>query len=302
MVISQEDWTKKIVDIYGDRGKNWLHSLPETIAYCANKWDFSILPPFENLSYNYVAAGTKIDSTPIVLKAGVPSMEFTQEIQALQIFDGNGIVRLLDCDTEMGVMLLERLVPGSHLSSIPDDEVLTLVAAEVMQTLWKPSPVNHNFRSVQSWADGLNKIQILFKGGYGPFPKKIVVLAIELFIEIQSSTKDTLLIHGDFHPGNILSAHRAPWLAIDPKGVIGNPMFDVATFACSSSKPHHNSNRNQFFIRCIDQLVELLQLDKKIILKWCLAYSVLSGWWNFEDHGSGWELEFDRARFIKTLL
>ncbi len=32
---------------------------------------------------------------------------------------------------------------------------------------------------------------------------------------------------GDLHHENILAAERAPWLAIDPKGVIGEPAYEM---------------------------------------------------------------------------
>ena len=37
-----------------------------------------------------------------------------------------------------------------------------------------------------------------------------------------------VLLHGDFHPGNVLSAQREPWLAIDCKPVVGDPAYDLA--------------------------------------------------------------------------
>ena len=36
-------------------------------------------------------------------------------------------------------------------------------------------------------------------------------------------------MHGDFHHHNILSSRRG-WLAIDPKPMLGEPEYDVASF------------------------------------------------------------------------
>src|SRR5206468_1252490 len=35
------------------------------------------------------------------------------------------------------------------------------------------------------------------------------------------------VLHGDLHYGNIVSSRRAGYLLVDPKGVIGDPAFDV---------------------------------------------------------------------------
>ena len=35
-----------------------------------------------------------------------------------------------------------------------------------------------------------------------------------------------VVVHGDLNPGNILAASRAPFLAIDPKPMVGDPAYD----------------------------------------------------------------------------
>jgi streptomycin 6-kinase len=35
-----------------------------------------------------------------------------------------------------------------------------------------------------------------------------------------------VLLATDLHPANILSAHREPWLVIDPKPYVGDPAYD----------------------------------------------------------------------------
>jgi streptomycin 6-kinase len=39
-----------------------------------------------------------------------------------------------------------------------------------------------------------------------------------------------LYLHGDFHPANIVNATRAPYLAIDAKGIVGHIGYDIACF------------------------------------------------------------------------
>ncbi|KJS51935.1 kinase, partial [Streptomyces rubellomurinus subsp. indigoferus] len=37
------------------------------------------------------------------------------------------------------------------------------------------------------------------------------------------------LVHGDLHARNILRSDREPWLAVDPKGYVGDPAYDAGT-------------------------------------------------------------------------
>ena len=67
------------------------------------------MPPFANLSYNYVAPAFRADGTAAVLKLGVPQEGFLTEMEALRLYDGQGMVRLLEADNGLGAMLLEHL-------------------------------------------------------------------------------------------------------------------------------------------------------------------------------------------------
>jgi streptomycin 6-kinase len=51
-------------------------------------------------------------------------------------------------------------------------------------------------------------------------------MAESLFRELIASSESPVLLHGDLHHFNILSARRQPWLAIDPKGVAGEPAYE----------------------------------------------------------------------------
>ena len=223
---------RKVVDVHGAAGVAWLERLPSIIAECAQRWSLAVLPPFEDLSYNYVAPAIREDGMPVVLKAGVPHLELSREIEALRYFSGEGIVRLLEADADQGVLVLEHLRPGTPLINLGDDEQATQIAAQVMHTLWKPAPAENALATVEQWANDLQKLRACFGGGYGPFPAAFVDKAEGLFTEFLGSGGEPVLIHGDMHGGNILKSERAPWLAIDPKGVVGDPLFDVATYLC----------------------------------------------------------------------
>jgi len=292
---------RKVVDVHGAAGVAWLERLPSIIAECAQRWSLAVLPPFEDLSYNYVAPAIREDGRPVVLKAGVPHLELSREIEALRYFNGEGMARLLDADADLGVLLLERLRPGTPLINLGDDEQATQVAAQVMRTLWKPAPAEHALATVEQWANDLQKLRACFGGGYGPFPAAFVDKAEGLFTEFLGSGGEPVLIHGDMHGGNILKSERAPWLAIDPKGVVGDPLFDVATYLCDLPEAGTACQLRDTLKRRMHQLAEVLGFDREKILGWGFAQLVLRGWWSFEDHGCGWEGAFARAGLVASL-
>jgi streptomycin 6-kinase len=285
-----DDFARRMVELHGPEGVEWLERLLSLIADCAGRWSLTVLPPFEPLSYNYVAPAVRADGTDVVLKLGVPNPELLTEIEALRLYGGRGIVRLLEADLDQGALLLERLKPGTPLASLADDEQATSIAAGVMRQLWRPVPDEHPFPSVADWAAGLGRLRRHFGGGSGPFPTHLVEAAEVLFRDLIGSMGEPLLLHGDLHHENILAAERQPWLALDPKGLVGEAAYEVGALLRNPipeivTRPHVD----RIMARRVDQLSEELGLDPERLLGWGLAQAVLAAWWSFEDHGLYYE-------------
>ncbi len=304
MNVVPNGFARTIVELYRTAGVEWLSRLPSVIADCAQHWSLTVMPPFEPLSYNYVAPASRADGADVVLKVGVPNPELLTEIEALRFFNGHGIVRLLDANADQGVLLLERLKPGAPLSSLTDDEQATAIAAQVMRQLWQPAPAAHPFPTVAKWAAGLKRLREHFDGGCGPFPDDLVEAAEARFAELIGSMAEPVLLHGDLHHENILTAERQPWLALDPKGLVGEPAYEVGPLLrnpmpqlLAEPKPE------RILARRLDQLelAEALGFDRERLLGWGLAQAVLSAWWSFEDHGHGWESGIACAELLAAL-
>jgi len=279
-----DGFTQNVIDVHGDAGADWLKALERTIAECERRWSLRVMPPFADLSNNYVAPVFCADGTEAVLKLGVPQDRFLPEMVALRLYDGRGTVRLLEADDGLGAMLLERLKPGTLLSSLTDDEQATSICAQVMRQLWRPPPPEHKFPTVAQWALGLEKLRARFGGSTGPFPAYLVERAETLFSELIGTMSAPVLLHGDLHHYNILAAARESWLAIDPKGVAGEAEYEVGAFMRNRVLPGTSPER--LLARRLDQFADELGFDRERILGWSFAQAVLSAWWSYEDSGS----------------
>ncbi|MBN1180492.1 MAG: phosphotransferase [Anaerolineae bacterium] len=291
-----------MVELHGDAGVAWLEGLPRLVGACERQWSLTAGAPFVNLSYNYVAPAVRADGTPAILKIGFPNPELTTEIAALALYDGRGCARLLAVDPERGALLIERLVPGTPLAG-SDDEAATRVAAGVMRRLWRPAPVGHAFPTVARWAQGLARLRGRFDGGSGPLPRSLVERAEGLFADLLESMGEPVLLHGDLHHANILRAERETWLAIDPKGVVGEAEYDVGALL-RNPLPWLLEQPDPAAVaaRRVAVLADMLGFDPRRILGWGVAQAVLSAWWSIEDHGSGWEPAIRCAEIMHTLL
>ena len=286
--IDSSGCAQKIVDVHGDVGVAWLARLPALLADVAARWSLTVSPPFPELSYNYVAPVVGPGGAAWVLKAGVPHRELWDELDALRLYDGRGIARLIDADRERGVLLLERLLPGASLRTVADDAQARVVAEVVRALDGVGLPDGHPFRTIGHLARGFERLRATF-GNTGPFPAERVARAEGLFRELAGETVGFRLIHGDLNPGNVLRATRAEWLAIDPKGYAGDPLWDVATFLNDPPRGLIADDLRRLQARRVAQLAEALGVARRDILAWAEAHAVLSAWWSYEDHGAGWE-------------
>lgn len=273
-------------EVYGAPGDAWIARLPGLLDALAARWGLRVQPPYP-LSYNYVAPATRADGAPVVLKCGYPNSELASEMAALAYYDGRGIARLLEKDERLGAMLLERVQPGTPLAEMEDDEQATRIIAEVMRQLWRPIPENAGaiHPSAAGWAKGLGRLRETFGGGAGPFPTRLVEQAEALFAELLASSAEPVLLHGDLHHWNVLAAERSPWLALDPKGLIGEPAYEIG--ALMRNRWLENAARADLLRqadRRIAIVAETLELDPRRLRGWTVAQGVLSDWWTYEDH------------------
>jgi streptomycin 6-kinase len=280
-------------------GAAWLDSLPSLVRECEARWKIRVAAPY-SLSFNYVAPALTTGGQPVVLKLGVPNPGLSLEIQALQEFAGGAAVRLLDSDPDRGIILLERSEPGHTLASLGDDEQATRAAAEVMRELWRPLPRHTTFPTTSQRAAGLSALRETFSGGTGPFPAALVEQAEYLFRELLSSQEPSVLLHADLHHFNILAGQRRPWLAIDPKGLAGEPAYEVGALLRNPGPRMCTDAQVQG--RRIEVLHEELGFTKDRMLGWGMAQAVQSAWWSFEDSGTEWQWLCACAAVLARLL
>jgi streptomycin 6-kinase len=280
-----DNFRRDMIVMHGEEAIAWLERLPPILANCERRWGLTIGPPFA-LTFNYVAPAVRADGTQVVLKVCSLTDEFPQQPEALRLVDGHGMVRLLECDPAEEIMLLERLVPGTFLRNVEDDEVSTSIAASIMRKIWCPVPEKHPFKTVQGWGKGFDRLRQLYGGGTGPFPKALLEEAETLYRELSASMAEPVLLHGDLHHENILAAEREPWLAIDPKGLVGEPAYETGAWLRNPMPQLLDMPQpGRILARRIDQLAEELGFDRARLRDWGLAQAMLSAWWSMEDSG-----------------
>ncbi len=281
-------------------GATWLKELPRLLDSCKQRWRLEVAGDPFPLSYNYVVPVSCATGESAVLKLGVPNSELSSEARALRAYGGHGAARLLDCDEEVGALLMSRIAPGRTLAGLGDEKRATGIAAETMLKLWQAKPEPAQFRNLEDWTSGLSKLRARFSGGTGPIDPELVDAAERLRAEMLPSGSDAVLLHGDLHHLNILEGAGGEWFAIDPKGAMAEAAYEPAVFLLNPD-PATCLDRELQKTR-IDIFAEALHLDRERILAWAFFHSVLSAWWTIENGGQVQESHNTKARLLRNLL
>lgn len=265
----------------------FLRALPDRLAELAARWSLTLEPHYPGIAYNYVAPVQRADGMPCVLKVSRYVEETRSEIAALRLWSGAGAVRLLDADPEIGALLMERLHPGTMLSEVAtsDDDAATVITAGLLRQLWRPAPPGDGLIALDRWCAAYDRSRQALAHGARGFPAALFRRADAIRRDLLASTETQMVLHGDMHHFNVLRAQRAEWLAIDPKGLLGDRCFDICQFLRNplprGVPPEVNSRRLDIF--CAE-----LDLDRQRIKEWCLVHAVLDACWNFEE-GTSWQ-------------
>jgi streptomycin 6-kinase len=163
-------------------------------------------------------------------------------------------------------------------------------------------PENYPFPTVYDWGKGFLRLRRRYHGGCGPFPRALLEEAETLFAELSASMAPPVLLHGDLHHDNILATQRQPWLAIDPKGLVGEPAYETGALL-RNPLPQllQYPEPGRILTRRIDQLAEELGLDRVRIRGWGLAQQVLFMWWSVEDEHSFSEDQLIYANLLASI-
>lgn len=287
--------------VHGEAGRAWLARLPETLGECRRRWSLELREPFENLSYNLVIPGRTGGGAAVVLKVGVPCPELLTEAAALGLFAGVGAASLIDHDAARGMILMERVTPGTPLHKLRRDADATRTAAALMRRLWRAPSAEHSFPSLPTWFRAFGRLRERFDGGTGPFPSGLVARAERAFAELNASSEGDVILHGDLHHDNILSAASGGWVAIDPKGIAGDRGYEVGSFMLNRL-PVGASEAvlTEVLARRLSLFSDELRIDRRRLARWAFCHAVLSALWDFEE-SSEWADTIRLARMLERI-
>lgn len=272
-----------VVAMCGAKGEVWFEELPSLIADLEGQWNIRVGNPFPGIEYNFVAEAVRDDGIPVVVKIAPPfeTTEIFGEAKHLRLHNGVSAVRLLAEDRDRYAILLERALPGRGLRECFDSDPLASIkpAIDVLKKILQPPPSDMaDVPTLDEWFDGFRAYP-----GTG-FPEGPAEQAFEIYERLSAKPGTARYLHGDFHPGNIVSATREPFQMIDPKGIVGVVGYDIAVFLLNLERWQRKSpDLNEIVNSAVSQFAESFDLTEREVREWVFAHMVIGAWWNFQD-------------------
>lgn len=241
------------------------------IKNIANQYQLSNLSRLDN----HLISGFK-NNNPIILKLSSDIDRLKQEAAALKAFSGFGVVEVLE--EKQGMLLMTRATPGTSLKTYfpsRDNEAIHIICELIKRLHQAPLPPENTFPHIRDW------LQILDQEWNIPihYLNKARVLRNQLL----ETSVPSVLLHGDLHHDNILQNSKE-WIVIDPKGVIGEPAYEVAAFIRNPiSELLESENAVNIIKNRISTFSDILGFDTKRIQDWCFVQALLAWAWALED-------------------
>lgn len=253
--------------------------LQKELRDIALTWNLELEDNIQHSATGAVIFATQ-HGVPCVLKLLHHESDEKRSIQALTYYRGYGAVKILQSSDN--ALLLERALPGTSLKALSlegKDEEATDIFCDVVRKLHHSQNHPKDFSSISDWGKGFTRY---FESGNTQIPKALVEEAKQVFFSLAESQGKQILLHGDLHHDNILFDEKCGWLAIDPKGIIGEAEIEACAFLKNPiGYPEIYANENIIQNR-IAAISKNLGLNQERVLHWSFALTVLSAIWLIE--------------------
>jgi streptomycin 6-kinase len=277
----------------------YLDGLPGLISDVMQEWQLRLDGPVATGQAALVVPVLTTEGRTAVVKFGWPHPEAQHEHLALRAWAGNGAVQLLRADPRRCVLLLERALANKDLTTIEVRDACEVVAG-LYATLHRPSIPQLDRLSVHAgrWADELTALR-----ADNLVPRRYLEQAASLARGFATDPDtDGRLLHTDLHYFNVLASERAPWLAIDPKPLSGDPAYEVAPLLWNRwDEAAASGNLRAAVLDRLYAVVDAGGLDEDRVRDWVVVREMVNVKWELESAGPGRPLNRDWVTIATTI-
>ena len=190
-------------------------------------------------------------------------------------YKGNGAAPVLQHDDT--ALLMERATAELSLAKMAqtgrDDEASRIICQVVAKLQAYKSSYPDDLVPLTIWFESLGSAAAVHGG--------IFVQCSQVANGLLNNPMEQVVLHGDIHHGNILDFGPKGWLAIDPKGLLGERGFDYANLFCNPDIAIATAPGR--LMKQVEIISKEARIERKRLLQWIAAWAGLSAAWAMED-------------------
>lgn len=282
------------------RNKKNQQNVCDTIDSYVSAWNLTEISLLVKTSRGHIYKAQQNGAT-VVLKIymGEGLVDEKRGVELLKVCKHHGIDGIsviLEADED--AVLMEHC-DGQSLKDLVvngmDAQATKIIAGLLNKIHACPIPQDHKFKTLQGRFSPVSKMA---EKNTQENEKHLFIKADNLAKKLCSDQQDICLLHGDIYHGNIIHDSKKGWVAIDPKGYIGDRAYDVANmFLHPWDVPDIVRNKDRF-LQHVTILSEHMNIDRQKIINYAFIYSCLCAaqWWL--EHGRYSKHDFAMARII----
>lgn len=262
--------------------------MKDKINNAVERWGLSRCSEIYRHSAKGVFSGESEQFGSVILKIDGNTAQLKSEYRMLSGLSGQHSCKVYAYDEEAGLLLEERIFPGTVLRREASLEKRIGVFTGIFREIHMPAQEGETYLD---WLEGICDycIQAHAAGEL----LSLAVRAREFCAEMFGKYPERVLLHGDLHHDNLLSRTDGSYAMIDPKGVIGPAVMDLPRFILNELDTDHACPDREHIQKVIRLLGEQTGYPEEDIRKLFFMETVLANIWCLEggDEMNRQELE-----------
>lgn len=278
-------------------GAEFYNKLINDLEKYADLWKLSELEQIDYYSVNCIFKCISDRYGLCILKIGNPSRETRTEYRMLQEYNGTRFCKAYEADIANGVLLIEQITPGVLLRAEPDLSKRLDLFCDVFRGLHIKPANNGAYPTYMSWVSRITEYMRNKEKHELLYQKMIKAEQIcRLLCEKYTSE---MLLHGDLHHDNILLDVENRYRIIDPKGVIGDIVFDIPRFILNEFDDILDDSFYNKFTQITRTLSLKLNVPEYDIRQLTYVEMCMANCWNVESRE---EPNHNEVQFTENLM
>lgn len=246
----------------------------DRLRFASEQWGLTALQVIYQRERKAVWSAESERYGPVILKWDAEG-GLCREYRMLSRLEGRRSCKVYEYDEAKGLLLEERIVPGTVLRAEPSLEKRVEALAEVFREIHQPE---HSGESYLDWLDGV--WGFCASGGVPGELCRMAEQARKVCRELFRRYPERLLLHGDLHHDNLLLRADGSYLMIDPKGIVGPGILDLPRFLLNEAD---FADGQEHMRRAVRLVGEACGCPEEALWKGLFLEAVLANLWLLED-------------------